>query len=144
MFFFPMGNLKACHDQISIKTQSRPDSPNHNLVDGYALPGTVTSFKMNVVMNSLQVVQINYLILTEYELILNSCVSPNSEYNKHSFFIWYYLILFDFGTKNWIKKQLSNEKKWFIAFFLTGAELNARVKSMWSATFESIKFDCLN
>ena len=51
MFFFPMGNLKACHDQISIKTQSRPDSPNHNLVDGYALPGTVTSFKMNVVMN---------------------------------------------------------------------------------------------
>ena len=27
---------------------------------------------------SLQVVQINYLILTEYELILNSCLSPNS------------------------------------------------------------------
>ena len=26
----------------------------------------------------------------------------------------------------------------------TCAELNARVKCMWSATFESIKFDCLN
>ena len=26
----------------------------------------------------------------------------------------------------------------------TCAELNARVKRMWSATFESVKFDCLN
>ena len=25
------------------------------------------------------------------------------------------------------KKQLKDEKKWFVVFFLTGAELNARV-----------------
>ena len=36
------------------------------------------------------------------------------------------------------KKQLTDEKRWFIVFFLTCAELNVRVKCMRSATFESI------
>ena len=48
MFFFPMGNLKACHDD---DIDQNPEQAwlalgNHNLIDGYALSGT-----SNVIQN---------------------------------------------------------------------------------------------
>ena len=74
-----MGNLKACHDHDIDQNpeQARLALGKRITVTttwSMAMPyrGPVTSFKMNVVINFTQVVQINYLILIEYELILNS------------------------------------------------------------------------
>ena len=58
MFFFPMGNLKACHDHDidQDSEQTRPAlgkritvTPTWSMAVPYR--GPVTSFKMNVVMN---------------------------------------------------------------------------------------------
>ena len=58
MFFFPMGNLKACHDHDIDQNPERTRPPLDKRITvtttwSMAVPyrGPLTSFKMNVVMN---------------------------------------------------------------------------------------------